>query len=76
MNNCIIYYRFLLNEISFKPLINDTVKGIVVVCGQEKVIMKDKANKVFNIKDVKSSSSPILTFNLAGIWEVDTNELL
>ena len=58
------------------PNIESIVTGIVVVCGQEKVIMKDYSNKVFSINGVKSSASPKLTFNLEGIWEVDTNELL
>ena len=52
------------------------VKAIVVVCGQEKVVIKDKLNEVFNIKGIKSSSSTKLSFKLPGIWEVDTTGLL
>ena len=56
--------------------IRSIVKAIVVVCGQEKVVAKDKLNMVFNIKGVKSSSSSKLSFKLPGIWEVDTTGLL
>jgi len=56
-----------------KP-VQSITQAIVVVCGQEKVVLKDKANKVFDIKDVKSSK--ILKFELGPIWEVDTAGVL
>ena len=57
------------------PNIESIVTGLVVVCGQEKVVLRDQSNMVFNINGVKSSLSRQLTFNLTGIWEVDTNDV-
>lgn len=54
--------------------IKNVVKAIVVVCGQEKVVVKDKVNKVFDVKGVKGSKP--LSFKLADVWEVDTTGLL
>ena len=36
------------------------VKGIVVVCGQEIVMIKDEENLVFNITGVKSQQNHLL----------------
>ena len=64
------------NPYAISPHIESIITGIVIVCGQEKVVMRDQSNMVFNIRGVQSSLSPILKFDLAGIWEVDTNDLL
>jgi len=56
------------------PVISSTVQAIVVVCGLEKVAIKDATNKVFNIRDVKAPRE--LTFDLSNIWEVDNTGLL
>ena len=56
--------------------VKNTVKGLVVVCGKEKVNLIDQSNKVFNVKGVKSSLSPKLAFELKDIWELDITGLL
>ena len=40
----------------------------------EKVVIKDAANQVFNVRDVKAPRE--LSFDLSGIWEVDATGLL
>ena len=57
-----------------QPMKN-TVQGLFIVCGLEKIVAKDPSNNVFDIKGIKSNSSN-LTFPLEGIWEVDSSELL
>ena len=71
-----LIYISASNPNAISPHIESIVTGIIVVCGQEKVHLKEQSNKVSNINGVKSSSSPILSFDLAGIWEVDTIYLL
>jgi len=54
--------------------VENVAKAIVVVCGQEAVVLKDKLNKVFDVEGVRGPTP--LTFKLADIWEVDTTGLL
>jgi hypothetical protein len=53
--------------------ITNVVKGIVVVCGEEKVTLADTSNRVFNIKDKRRKA--VLSYPLTNIWKVDTNGL-
>ena len=52
------------------------MKAIFIVCGQEKLTLKESINLVFNINNNKNSAKPTLTYDLKKIWEVDTTGLL
>ena len=55
---------------------SNIVKAIFIVCGQEKLILKESINNVFNINNNKNSEKPTLTYDLKKIWEVDTTGLV
>ena len=57
-------------------VVKNVVKGLVIVCGNEKVVLKDTTNNVFNVRGTKNSVSPKMTFELKGIWELDSSQLL
>ena len=54
----------------------NVVKAIVIVCGNEKVQLKDKSNDVFNIKGHRDSNKLLLSYELKEIWAVDTDGLI
>ena len=55
--------------------IQSIVIGAFIVCGKEKLMLKDSANKVFNIRGSKTGL-PTQTFELKDVWAIDTTGLL
>ena len=68
-------YLEVSNPFAKTQPMKNTVQGLFIVCGLEKIVTKDPSNKLFDIKEIKSTSSN-LTFPLEDIWEIDSSELL
>ena len=52
------------------------VKSLVIVCGKEKLILKDPTNKIFDIKERSGSGIGGLNFEISKIWSIDVSGLL
>ena len=59
---------------TINPMKN-VIMSFVVVCGKEKVVLKDKINKVFDIRGVRSATGEPYSYPLEEIWDLDTTGL-
>ena len=55
-------------------MVTSSLTGLIIVCGLQKVVLKDSINKVFNIEDISDPES--LQYDLKDIWEIDASNLL
>ena len=60
------------NKLATVQPMADSVKLKVIICGLEKLHLKEPTNEVFNIHEIKSATQPGIEYDLKGIWELET----